>query len=125
MDFALTATIKAMKTLSIDLRWIDSSGVGVYIKGIMPGIVERLGDVSIVGVGDRSRLEEFPWSRAANVRLIDCRAGRYSLAEQLQLPLALPRDTDRFFSPYYPIPLLHRARLAVPVRASSRVGVAG
>ena len=41
-----------MKSLCIDLRWIDSSGVGVYIKGIMPGIVQRLRDVSIVGIGD-------------------------------------------------------------------------
>jgi glycosyltransferase involved in cell wall biosynthesis len=104
-----------MKNLCIDLRWIDSSGVGVYIKGIMPGIIERLRDVSIVGIGDRSRLKQFPWSRAANVRLIDCRAGRYSLAEQIQLPFAIPRHTDLFFSPYYSIPLLYRGRLAVTV----------
>jgi glycosyltransferase involved in cell wall biosynthesis len=103
------------KNLCIDLRWIDSSGVGIYIKGIMPGIVSALGDTSIVGVGDPSRLQEFSWSRAANVRLIDCRAGRYSLAEQIQLPLAIPRNTDLFFSPYYTIPLLYRGRLAVTV----------
>ncbi len=103
------------KTLCIDLRWIDSSGVGIYIKGIVPGIVERLSDVSIVGLGNRTRLEEFPWSRSANVRLIDCRAGRYSLVEQIQLPLAIPTDTDLFFSPYYTIPLLYRGRLAVTV----------
>jgi glycosyltransferase involved in cell wall biosynthesis len=105
----------SLKTLCIDLRWIDSSGVGVYIKGIMPGIVERLGDVSIVGVGDTSRLRDFSWSGAANVRLVDCRAGRYSLAEQVQLPRAIPAGTDLFFSPYYTIPLLYRGRLAVTV----------
>jgi glycosyltransferase involved in cell wall biosynthesis len=104
-----------MKTLCIDLRWIDSSGVGVYIKGIMPGIVERLRDVSIVGIGDRPRLQQLSWSRAANFQLVDCRAGRYSLAEQIQLPLTIPRATDLFFSPYYPIPLLYRGRLAVTV----------
>jgi glycosyltransferase involved in cell wall biosynthesis len=103
------------KTLSIDLRWIDSSGVGVYIQGIMPGIVDSLRDIAIVGIGDRSRLEQFSWSRAANVRLADCRAGRYSLAEQVQLPFAIPTDTDLFFSPYYTIPLLYRGRLAVTV----------
>jgi glycosyltransferase involved in cell wall biosynthesis len=113
-----------MKTLCIDLRWIDASGVGIYIKGIMPGIVERLGDVSIVGIGDRSRLEEFSWSRAANVRLVDCRAGRYSLAEQVQLPLAIPRGTDLFFSPYYTIPLLYRGRLAVTVHDMSHLVIA-
>jgi glycosyltransferase involved in cell wall biosynthesis len=104
-----------MKKLCIDLRWIDSSGVGVYIRGIMPGIVERLRDVSIIGIGDRTRLQQMPWSLAANVRLVDCRAGRYSLAEQIQLPLVIPRNTDLFFSPYYPIPLLYRGRLAVTV----------
>jgi len=103
------------RTIAIDLRWIDSSGVGVYIKGIMPGIVERLHNVSIVGIGDRSRMEQLSWSRAANVRLVDCQAGRYSVAEQIQLPLVIPRSTELFFSPYYPIPLLYRGRLAVTV----------
>jgi glycosyltransferase involved in cell wall biosynthesis len=103
------------KTLSIDLRWIDSSGVGTYIKGIMPNIVKNLSDMSIVGIGDRSRLEEFSWSKSANVQLVDCRARRYSIAEQFQLPLAIPARTDLFFSPYYTIPLLYRGRLAVTV----------
>jgi glycosyltransferase involved in cell wall biosynthesis len=109
--------------LCIDLRWIDSSGVGVYIKGIMPGIVERLNDVSIAGLGDRSRLEEFAWSRAANIRIIDCRAGRYSLAEQIHLPLAIPSGTNLFFSPYYTIPLLYRGKLAVTVHDMSHLVV--
>jgi len=111
------------KTLSIDLRWIDSSGVGIYIKGIMPGIVERLGEISIVGVGDRSRLEEFSWSRAPNFSIVDCHAGRYSLAEQIELPRAIPRDTDLFFSPYYTIPLFYRGKLAVTVHDLSHLVV--
>jgi glycosyltransferase involved in cell wall biosynthesis len=109
------------RTLAIDLRWIDSSGVGVYIKGIMPGIVESLSDQSIVGIGDRSRLEGFAWSRASNVRLVSCRAGRYSLAEQVQLPLAIPGSADLFFSPYYSIPLLYRGPLVVTVHDMSHL----
>lgn len=104
-----------MKTLCIDLRWIDASGVGVYIKGIMPGVVSRLSDISIVGIGDASRLESFPWSRCPNVRLIDCQAGRYSIAEQFQLPRVIPSETDLFFSPYYTIPLFYRGKVAVTV----------
>jgi glycosyltransferase involved in cell wall biosynthesis len=109
------------KTLCIDLRWIDSSGVGVYIKGIIPGIVERLNQVSIVGIGNRTRLEEFPWSRSGNVRLIDCRSARYSLGEQLRLPLAIPSNTNLFFSPYYTVPLLYRGPLAVTVHDMSHL----
>ncbi len=110
-----------MKSLTIDLRWIDSSGVGIYIQGIMPGIVELLEDVSIIGLGDKERLEQFSWSGAANVRFADCRAGRYSIAEQIQLPLAIPAETDLFFSPYYTIPLLYRGRLAVTVHDMSHL----
>ena len=112
------------RKLCIDLRWIDASGVGTYIKGIMPGIVEKLKDIWIVGLGDRSRLEEFPWSRAPNVQLVDCRAERYSLAEQIRLPLAIPSGTDLFFSPYYTIPLLYRGRLAVTVHDMSHLVIA-
>lgn len=111
------------RTLCIDLRWIDSSGVGNYIQGILPGIVERLSHISIVGLGDLVRLQRFPWSEAGNVRLVDCRAKRYSVAEQMQLPRAIPSKTDLFFSPYYTIPLFYRGRLAVTVHDMSHLVV--
>jgi glycosyltransferase involved in cell wall biosynthesis len=110
-----------VKTLCIDLRWIDASGVGVYIKGVLPGIIERLKDTSIVGIGDIGRLKEFPWSHSDNVRLVQCGAGRYSLAEQVQLPLAIPRETSLFWSPYYTIPLFYRGPLAVTVHDMSHL----
>ena len=112
------------KSLCIDLRWIDKSGVGTYIKGIMPGIVENLHDVAITGLGDRNRLQEFSWSAAPNVRLIECRATVYSIAEQVQLPRLIPCNTTLFFSPYYTIPLLYRGNLAVTVHDLSHRVVA-
>jgi glycosyltransferase involved in cell wall biosynthesis len=93
----------------------------MYIKGILPGIVERLKHMMIVGLGDRSRLGDFEWSQAENVRLVDCRAARYSVAEQIQLVRAIPHGVDLFFSPYYTIPLLYRGRLAVTVHDMSHL----
>ena len=112
-----------MKTLCIDLRWIDSSGVGVYVKGIMPGIVDSLHDVRIVGLGDQDRIGQFAWSAAPNFSAVSLTADRYSLAEQLQLPIAIPSSTDLFFTPYYTIPLLYRGRLAVTVHDMSHLVV--
>ena len=111
------------RTLCIDLRWIDSSGVGMYIQGILPGIIEQLGDINIVGVGDCSRISRFAWSQAENLRLVNCRAARYSIAEQFELPRAIPAKTDLFFSPYYTVPLLYRGRLAVTVHDMSHLVV--
>jgi glycosyltransferase involved in cell wall biosynthesis len=109
------------KTLCIDLRWIDCSGIGTYIKGIMPGIMARLEDVSVVGIGLKSRIQNFEWSSADNFEIVDCAAARYSLAEQLILPFAVPKSTDLFFSPHYPIPLLYRGRLVVTVHDLSHL----
>jgi glycosyltransferase involved in cell wall biosynthesis len=111
------------RTLCIDLRWIDASGVGVYIKGILPGLIEILSDISIIGLGDCARLGSFAWSRAENVRLIECRAERYSVAEQIELPRVIPAGVDLFFSPYYTIPLAYRGRLAVTVHDMSHLVV--
>jgi glycosyltransferase involved in cell wall biosynthesis len=112
-----------VRTLCIDLRWIDFSGVGMYIKGILPKLVDHLKDISIIGLGNRARLASFAWSRAANVRLVECRAERYSLAEQIELPRAIPTGVDLFFSPYYTIPLLYHGRLAVTVHDMSHLVV--
>lgn len=112
-----------VRTLCVDLRWIDASGVGMYIKGILPGLIQTLEDISLVLLGDPVRLRTFGWSGAANVRLIDCSAGRYSLAEQIALPRAIPAEADLFFSPYYTIPLLYRGRLAVTVHDMSHLVV--
>ena len=109
--------------LCIDLRWIDCSGVGTYIQGIMPGIVEQLTDISIVGLGNSDRLSSFQWAHASNVRLIDCRVERYSLAEQLRIPFLIPQNTRLFFSPYYTIPLLYNGPLAVTVHDLSHRSV--
>jgi glycosyltransferase involved in cell wall biosynthesis len=111
------------KTLCIDLRWIDCSGIGTYIKGLMPGLIGLLHEVSVVGLGPKDRLLEFSWAQAPNVRLVDCRASRYSLVEQLLLPLAIPRSTDVFFSPHYPTPLLYRGGLVVTVHDLSHLVV--
>ncbi len=113
-----------MKTLTVDLRWIDSSGVGTYIQGIMPKLAEHLADVSLIGIGNITRLREFSWACAANMRLIECRAPRYSLGEQIQLPRVIPRGTDLFFSPYYTIPLAYQGPLAVTVHDMSHLVVA-
>jgi glycosyltransferase involved in cell wall biosynthesis len=111
------------RKLCIDLRWIDCSGIGTYIKGLMPGLSAVLSDVDIVGLGSMERLSGFSWAHARNFSVVDCRAGRYSMAEQFVLPLAIPRDTDLFFSPHYPIPLLYRGRFAVTVHDLSHVVV--
>jgi glycosyltransferase involved in cell wall biosynthesis len=111
------------KTLSIDLRWVNSSGIGTYIKGLMPGLVDAFRDIQISALGPLGRLLEFSWAHAPHVEVIDCKVARYSPAEQIVLPLRIPRRTDLFFSPHYPIPLFYGGRIAVTVHDLSHLVV--
>jgi glycosyltransferase involved in cell wall biosynthesis len=103
----------------MDLRWIRSSGVGVYIRGLMPGLVQQLADVRITGLGHPEILSELSWTQAANFSVVNAQSGRYSVAEQLELPRRIARDADLFFSPYYTVPLLYDGPLAVTVHDMS------
>src|ERR1700761_2990182 len=111
------------RKLSIDLRWIDASGVGVYIKSIMPGIVEHFRDHSIVGIGTQSRISQFSWASEQHFKCVLCDAPRYSISEQIKLPLTIPRDTDLFFSPYYTFPVFYPGPIAVTVHDMSHLVV--
>ena len=87
----------------------------------MPGILTRLEDVTVIGIGPKRRIEKFEWSSSENFEIVDCTAARYSLAEQIIVPFAIPKRTDLFFSPHYPIPLLYSGGLVVTVHDLSHL----
>ena len=109
--------------VAIDLRWIEASGVGNYIQGIMPEILDTLRDLAVTGLGSKEQIRQYSWASAANFSIVDCDFRRYSLQEQLRLPSSIPVSTDLFFSPYYTIPILYPGRIAVTVHDMSHLVV--
>jgi glycosyltransferase involved in cell wall biosynthesis len=125
-NFLVMAALKTgdmKKLLAIDLRWIHCSGIGTYIRGLMPGLVTAFSDVRIAGIGNKEKLQKYPWASASHFKIVDCDASRYSIAEQVVMPLAIPRGTDLFYSPHYPVPLLFRGRLVVTIHDLSHLVV--
>jgi glycosyltransferase involved in cell wall biosynthesis len=100
--------------LTIDVRMIQSGGVGTYIRQLIPRVAAALGANSISLIGDSKQFKSFPWSREP-FHIIDCNAPIYSIREQIELPLKIPKETALFWSPHYNHPLLYRGRLLVTV----------
>jgi len=96
------------KKLTIDFRMHNASGIGTYIKNIVPFLINRF-DITLLGSG--AEIQKYEWADEVNV--IDCILKIYSIKEQLELPIKIPR-CDVFWSPHYNIPLL-------PIRAKKRV----
>jgi glycosyltransferase involved in cell wall biosynthesis len=101
--------------LTIDVRMIQAAGVGTYIRELLPRVASALRAHSISLIGDADLLKTFPWSRARSFRIIDCKAPIYSVREQIELPVKIPKETALFWSPHYNHPLLYRGRVLVTV----------
>lgn len=92
----------------IDFRMHKASGIGTYIKNIVPFLI---GKFEIILLGKSSELEKYPWIN--KVRIIECSSNMYSIKEQIELFKIIP-TCDIFWSPHYNIPLL-------PIKAKKRI----
>lgn len=98
-----------MQKIAIDCRMIGMSGIGTYLKNIIPGILKtKRFNVSCLGYED---LKEFDWF--AEVNYIHLKAKILSFHEQIELPLKIP-NCDLFWSPNWNAPIF-------PIRAKFRL----
>ncbi len=98
-----------MKELCIDARMLLASGIGTYLRNLLPLL--KKGNFHIQLIVNRETIQKVPW--VSHFELIKLHAPIYSLQEQIQLPLKIPR-CDLFWSPHYNIPLL-------PIAAKNRL----
>jgi glycosyltransferase involved in cell wall biosynthesis len=82
---------------------IDASGVGVYLKGVLPHFIQS--ENNFLLLGNREQLQYF--SLNANVEIIDCYVKPFSIKELFFFPVKILKKinkTDSFFSPFFNIP---------------------
>ncbi len=95
-------------SIAVDARMINASGIGRHIKGILPVLMEKF---EVILLGYKGELKNF--HLLENLRIINIKSKIYSIKEQIELPLKIPK-CDVFWSPHYNIPVL-------PIRAKKRM----
>jgi glycosyltransferase involved in cell wall biosynthesis len=101
--------------LTIDARWVNNSGMGTYLRHVIPGILDSLPAVPITLLGNRDILSGFGWLDRPNVEFVAVNSPMYSLSEQWEVVRCIPRETKLLFYPHYNIPLLYRGTMVVTV----------
>ena len=87
-------------TLVIDFRMHKASGIGTYIKNIVPFLLEKF-DVILLGKESEIKLYSF----YNKIKVIECTSKIYSIKEHFELYRKIP-NCDIFWSPHYNIPIL-------------------
>jgi glycosyltransferase involved in cell wall biosynthesis len=104
-----------MTSVCIDCCMLDASGIGTYIRALVPRIIRIRPEWHFTLVGPHVALEQAGWKESGFAEVIDCDAPVYSLAEQLVMPRRIPAGTDLFWSPHYVVPLAYGGRMMVTV----------
>jgi len=94
--------------LVIDTRMINASGIGRYLKNIIPFLLK---EYKLILLGDSTELQEY--KKEKNIKIVSMATSIYSIKEQFELAQKIP-PCDLFWSPHYNIPLL-------PIKAKKRL----
>lgn len=101
--------------ITIDARWIRTSGIGTYLRHLIPVIVDRFSDCRITLLGSSDRLRELLRCSAGRYSIIESNAAMYSIREQIDYARLIPRDTTLYFATHYNVPLFYSGRMLVTV----------
>lgn len=108
-----------MKRVFIDCRMLFSSGIGTYVRNVLPAVARICADlgsiewVALCKKGDESVCRNL-FGNGEKVTTISCEAGIYSLREQWVVSKAA-ENADLVWSPHYNVPVLWPGKLLVTV----------
>lgn len=101
--------------ITIDVRWLNASGMGTYLRHVVPGIIAAFPERNFVLIGDGDEIEGLGIPSGAKVEVVASNAKMYSLVEQFEIPGKIPKETELYFAPHYNIPLRYRGKMLVTV----------
>jgi glycosyltransferase involved in cell wall biosynthesis len=102
--------------IAVDVRMMNSSGIGSYIRHLVPLVIQSLPKSGFTLLG---RPQEMKWckgfAKSSRVQWIETTSPIFTIVEQLELSRKIPQDTDLFWSPNYNFPVFWRGKLLVTV----------
>jgi glycosyltransferase involved in cell wall biosynthesis len=104
-----------MPLVTVDARMWRSTGIGSYLRGLLPRVVTRLPGARFCLLGDPAELGREAVTRESRVSVSSLTARIYGPSEQPGLFWRTPRETRVFWAPHVNAPLAGPGRLVVTV----------
>lgn len=90
-----------MKKIAIDCRMINNSGIGTYLREILPYLLETQNKFLLIG--NKEKLKEF--LKYENTEILECNIKIFSLQELFLFPIRKINQCDVYYSPNFNIAL--------------------
>jgi glycosyltransferase involved in cell wall biosynthesis len=100
--------------VAMDARMIRSSGIGTYIRGLLPGLVRARPDWQFTALGSRRDFDDLGWGTLANLRMVEMTSPIYTVRQQFELARRSGVN-DLFWSPHYDAALMASGQLVVTI----------
>jgi glycosyltransferase involved in cell wall biosynthesis len=104
-----------MTRIAIDLRMYRHSGIGRYLRNLLPPLLPLLQAESIRVIAPPALIAGAPWLHDPHIEVFPTDAAIYSIAEQLLSLRGAFRDTQLLWVPHYNAPIFYRGPLAVTI----------
>lgn len=104
-----------MANVTIDMRMVNYSGIGTYLKNLIPLVVERSPEHTYYLLGEAKDIQARAWTGKQNIHIIHCAAPIFSIKEQLEIPKVIPNETDLYWCPHFNVPFFYKKRMLVTI----------
>ncbi|MEW6455366.1 MAG: glycosyltransferase family 1 protein [Acidobacteriota bacterium] len=102
--------------IAFDIRKINDFGIGNYIANLLTEISRLDLKNEYYLLGYKRDFEGLKGKFPENFNFVSATAGKYSMSEQLKLPLILEKiKPDVFHSPHYVIPILYKGKIITTI----------
>ncbi len=101
--------------ITIDARWLHTSGIGTYLQNVIPGIIKKFPERNFTLLGNLKELQLLDCTKSSRVTLIAANSPMYSIREQFDYLRLIPSGTKLYFATHYNIPLFYRRTMLVMV----------
>lgn len=103
------------KKICIDCRMINNSGIGSYLKNLLPRIIDQMSECFFYLLGDQDMILNFITVDKGNATIVEWNAPIFSMREQCEFPFKIPYNIDLFWAPQFNIPLTFQGKLLVTI----------
>ncbi len=98
----------------IDTRMLYHSGIGTYIRNIVPFIIKKSPQDNFYLLGNKVSILKSKINKYTNAHIVEFNSPIYSLKEQFIIHKII-KEADFFWSPHYNIPLHFKGKLLVTI----------